>query len=461
MDQPNQNRRPYSARILRRGRNSPPGPSSWLFLLNGRKFMKNRANYLLSLHKTYGDIVRARIGLYEIYLINQPHLVKEALSNRDGFVKTPATRFLSVILGNGILVSEGDFHKRQRRLIQPAFDKDRFDLYGKTMTEAAARMAGRWRNDKCIELHTEMVRLTQEIIANTLFHAGTEDEYERVSRSLSSVLPIVNRIGDPLEPIKRHLPLAKTRRLRQSRRELDELIYGKIKDARSRREDSGDLLSMLVMAQDAEGNGKGMTDEQIRDEALTIYLAGHETTALGLTWTLYLLSQHREAEAKILHELETVLDGRIPRYRDLPRLSYTRSVITEALRLYPPVYLIGRITKNDWNVGDYVVPKGKYVFISPYTMHRNEKYFPDPERFDPERWTPEEIENRPKFSFFPFGGGSRICIGEAFAWMKMILVLATVLPRWSFELLPGQTIRLEPLVTLRPKKGIEVKLIER
>ncbi|MDQ3012143.1 MAG: cytochrome P450, partial [Acidobacteriota bacterium] len=248
---------------------------------------------------------------------------------------------------------------------------------------------------------------------------------------------------------------------RQGRERLDLTIYRMIAERRASGEDRGDLLSMLMQARDVEGDGSGMTDAQLRDEAMTIFLAGHETTATALTWTWYLLSQHPDIEAKFHAEVDQVLNGNLPTVEDYPRLRYTEMIFAESMRLYPPAWVIGRRALGDYRLGDYQIPARAIILMSQYVMHHNQKYFPDPERFDPERWTPEAREARPKFSYFPFGGGPRLCIGESFAWMEGVLVLATLAQQWRLRLVPGHSVEIQPLVTLRPKHGMRMVIEQR
>ena len=265
----------------------------------------------------------------------------------------------------------------------------------------------------------------------------------------------------PFSEILDKLPLPSTRRFEKARERLDGIIYGLIEERRANGEDRGDLLSMLLMSQDEEGDGKGMTDLQVRDEAMTLFLAGHETTANALTWTWYLLSQHPEAEKGLHEELDAVLGNRLPTVEDLDRLSYTRMVLAESMRLYPPVWAVARRAINDYEVDGFVAPAGSFVFMSQYVTHRDERFHPDPLRFDPERWTPERQASRLQFSYFPFGGGPRRCIGESFAWMEGILVLATLARKWKARLVPGHRVELKPLITLRPKHGMRMTLERR
>ena len=363
------------------------------------------------------------------------------------------------LLGEGLLTSENPLHTRQRRLAQPAFHKQRIASYASLMVDYAERhQRERWKDGQTLDVSQEMMHLTLAIVGKTLFDTDTEREAEEVRAALSATMVSFTRFLMPFAELLDHLPLPSTRRFQEARSRLDTIIYRMIDERRKSGADRGDLLSMLLMAQDEEGDGGGMTDEQLRDEAMTIFLAGHETTANALTWTWYLLSQHPEVETRLHEEVDSVLAGRRPTVEDLPRLSYTEMVLAEAMRLYPPAWVLGRRALKDYEVGGYRVPAGSLVIMSQYVTHRDERFFPDPLRFDPERWTPEAKAARPQFSYFPFGGGPRRCIGDGFAWMEGILVIATLAQSWRMRLVPGHPVELRPVVTLRPKHGMRMTL---
>jgi cytochrome P450 len=279
-----------------------------------------------------------------------------------------------------------------------------------------------------------------------------------VGAALTEVMSLFGYLMLPFSELLEKLPLPPRRRFERARARLDAVIYRIIEEHRREGRDRGDLLSTLLHAVDEEGDRTGMTDEQLRDEVMTIFLAGHETTANALSWTWYLLSQHPEVEAKLHAELAEVLAGRPPTAEDFPRLRYTEMVVAESMRLYPPAWAVGRLALEDHEVGGYLIPRGALVLVSQYVMHRDPRFFPDPERFDPERFTPEAKSARPQFSYFPFGGGPRRCIGEGFAWMEGVLILATLARRWRLRLVPGTDVRTEPRITLRPKGGIQMSV---
>jgi cytochrome P450 len=327
------------------------------------------------------------------------------------------------------------------------------------MAEHTVRMRDRWQNETTLDIDREMMRLTLSIAGKTLFDADVESEATEIGAALTTMMQGWPRLMSPLYQLLGKLPLPSNRLLREARERLDTTVLRMIAERRASGDDRGDLLSMLLMAQDEE-DGSGMSDKQVRDEAMTLFIAGHETTANALTWTWYLLSQHPEVEAKLHEELDVVLGDRLPGAEDTPRLSYTRQVFTESIRLYPPAWMIGRRALNDYDIAPYRIPANSMIFMSPYVTQHDARYFPNPEVFDPERWTPEAQAARSKFSYFPFGGGPRQCIGEAFAWMEGVLVIATIAQRWKLRLVPGHPVAMQPLVTLRPKHGMRM-VVER
>jgi cytochrome P450 len=322
----------------------------------------------------------------------------------------------------------------------------------------------RWQDGETVDMDHEMMALTLAIVAQTLFDADVDTEADEIGGALTEVLRLFQTVFIPGMHLLDQLPLPHTRRFARARGRLDATIYRLIAERRAERargQERGDLLSMMLSAQDAEGDGGSMTDEQLRDEAMTLFLAGHETTANALTWTWYLLSQHSDAEARLHAEVDRVLAGRRATADDLAALSYTRMVLSESMRLYPPAYAIGRRALETYQVAGVVVPRGALVVVSPLVTHRDARWFPDPERFDPDRWTPEAQSARPKFSYFPFGGGTRMCIGDQFAWTEGMLLLATLAQRWRAELAHGQRVAMKPMITLRTRYGMRMVLRQR
>ena len=440
----------------------PPGPQSRIPFSTLLEYRRGPLPFFQNLAQRYGDISYFKMGPQEAFFLNHPDLIRDVLvTNAQNFMKGLALQRAKRLLGTGLLTSEGEFHRRQRRLAQPAFHKSRVASYAAVMTEYAGRTSERWRDGETLDLAEEMMSLTLGIVGKTLFDADVVSDSRDVGEALNVAMDLFNTITVPFFNLLQKLPLPQVRRFDNAKAKLDAIIYRLIEERRASGADRGDLLSMLLLAQDEEGDGGGMTDEQLRDEAMTIFLAGHETTANALIWTCYLLSQNPEAEAKLHRELDGVVESRLPEFADVARLRYTEMVLAESMRLYPPAWAIGRMALADCEIGGYLVPKGSLVLMSQYVMHRDERYFPDPLRFDPERWTEEAKAGRPPFSYFPFGGGPRRCIGEGFAWMEGILLVATLAGRWQMRLAPDQVVALRPVITLRPKHGMRMTVARR
>src|SRR5437764_1510630 len=328
------------------------------------------------------------------------------------------------------------------------------------MTTYAGRVASRWHDGETLDISREMMRLTLAIVGKTLFDADVESEADEIGAALTAVMELFDLLLMPFSELLEKLPvsLPYMKKFRKAKARLDATIYRIIEERRRSQEDRGDLLSMLLNARDEEGDGGQMSDLQVRDEVMTLFLAGHETTANALTWTWYLLSEHPEVEAKLQEELDTVLEGRQPTVEDVPRLRYTEMILSESMRLYPPAWAIGRLALHDCEIGGYHIPAKSLVLLSQYVTHRDARFFPDPVRFDPERWTTAMRESRPQFAYFPFGGGPRRCIGEGFAWMEGILLIATLAQRWRMRLVPDHPVETLPVITLRPKYGMRMSV---
>ncbi|MBV9209466.1 MAG: cytochrome P450 [Acidobacteria bacterium] len=433
------------------------------FGANFLAFRRDPLAFLQTAAKECGDIVYFKMGPQEAYFLNHPDYVKDVLvTHQQNFMKGRALQRGKRLLGEGLLTSEGEFHRRQRRLAQPAFHRARVNAYGRSMIDYAERTAARWREGETLDISQEMMRLTLSIVGKTLFDADVEAEAQEIGEALTEVMELFNAMLLPFSELLEKLPLPQNRRFQKAKDRLDATIYRMIDERRGSGEDKGDLLSMLLLAQDEEGDGRGMTDEQVRDEAMTIFLAGHETTANALTWTWYLLSQHTEVEARLHAELDEVLaNGRAPLVEDVPKLRYTEMVLAEAMRLYPPAWAIGRLSLKEQELGGYTIPARSLVLLSPFIMQRDERYFKDANRFDPERWTQGAREARPVYSYFPFGGGQRRCIGEGFAWMEGILLIAALARKWRLRLVPNHPVELNPTITLRPKHGMRMTVERR
>jgi cytochrome P450 len=371
-------------------------------------------------------------------------------------MKDETTRWLIPLVGQGLLTSEGEFWRRQRRLAQPAFQHQQIEHYAAVMVEHTERMLASWRDGQVRTLHPELMQLTLGIVAKTLFGAELQDEAQIVAESAEIVMRF---FMSPMRwfAVRELLPLPSTLRYRRAIKQIDDIIYGIISRRRQSGQDPGDLLSRLLRARDDHGNG-GMTDRQLRDESVTLLLAGHETTALALFYAFYLLAQSPEADQCLAAELQQVLDGRAPSAEDVPRLRYTEWVIRETMRLYPPAWGIGRQALADCEIGGYFAPKGTQFFLVQWLVHRDGRWFPDPEAFRPERWDHDLIKRLPRCAYFPFGDGARICIGNHFSMMEAVLLLATIAQRYRLTLEPDQNLRLLPSITLRPQEGLSMRL---
>jgi len=446
----------------RPGSNAPPGSVSRYPGQFVVEIARNPLAMMIAMQREHGDIAHWRIGPQHIYLFSHPDLIRDVLvTNQKNFHKSRGLERARRLLGNGLLTSEGDFHLRQRRLAQPAFHRQRIASYAGTMIDYAERTSSRWHDGASVDMHIEMMRLTLGIVSRTLFDADVDNEAAEIGAALTTAFESFNIAMLPFTELLEKLPLPAVRRFNAARDTLDRTIYRMIDERRKSGEDRGDLLSMLLLATDTEGDGSGMSDSQLRDEALTIFLAGHETTANALTWTWYLLAQNPEAEKKLHAEIDEVVGNRPPRTEDFPSLTYTRMVLAESMRLYPPAWAVGRRALEQFEVRGFQIPRRSVVLMSQYIVHRLSEYFPDPERFDPERWTPEATALRPKFCYFPFGGGSRVCIGEQFAWMEGVLLIAALSRKWRMRLEPGYPVEVQPLITLRPKHGMRMTIQKR
>jgi cytochrome P450 len=435
----------------------PPGPKlnplGGYLLASGRR---DPLGFLLDAARQYGDIVHFRVGGQSIYLLNHPDLVKDVLvNNYENFLKGRGIERADKIMGRGLVTSEGSFHRRQRKLINPLFHRERVNGYGDVMVECAARLSGRWEDGLTLDVADEMKRITVAIIGKTLFDRDTEYESGEINAAVQAAIKGFKTFKLPTGELLERILIPQNRRAARARATLEGFINRLIDERRRDGEDRGDLISMLLIAQAEDTEGL-MTDVQIRDEALTIFLTGYETSAQALTWTWYLLSQHPEVEAGLHAELDAVLGGRLPTAGDMPRLKFTEKVFREAMRLYPPAWRVMRRAISDYRAGGYTIRAGSIVLLSPYVMHRHERYYAEPERFNPERWTDDARRAMPEFCYFPFGAGPRRCIGEGFAWMEGSLLLATLARRWRLRLAPRHPVKTEPVILLRSKYGMRM-----
>ena len=438
----------------------PPGPSTglkrWsLGPLNNGDPLK----YFTGLMREYGDIVSLRVLNFRILLLNHPDHIEDVLVNHPRkFVKGRVLQANKRVFGRGLLTSEGDFWLRQRRLAQPAFHRARIASYASTMVEYTERLLHDWQNGEERDIHKEMMRLTLQIVGKTLFDADVERDAQEVGKSLELLLELGANFRRTIF-IPHWLPTPTNLRQERAIRQIEKVLYRIIAEKRASGRDSGDLLSMLLAAQDDDGSR--MTDQQLRDEAITLFLAGHETTANTLSWTWWLLAQNPAVEAKLHAELRTVLAGRAPSLDDLPKLVYTNHIITESMRLYPPAWGTARTAIEDHEIAGYAVPKGSGVSFAQWTVHRDARWYDAPEEFRPERWEGDLLKRNPKFAYFPFGGGPRQCIGNSFALMETALTLATIAQQYRFRLVEGHPVVPLASITLRPRYGIRVVMESR
>jgi cytochrome P450 len=441
----------------------PPGPSGRFQPRNAMRLRRDEIAFYRSMVREYGDIVRFRLGPFTANLITHPDAIETVLVGRNHDVhKSPFYEAMKRVLGEGLLTSEDELHKRQRRLIQPIFHHRRIDEYGQAMVEYGVRYRDHWRDGQELDFHREMMGLTLAIVGSTLFGADVERDAPDIGRAMTSMLGALDNllvfllfmVGGSAADRVEELPLPSMRRYRAGRDGLLALIRRMIAEKRTAGTGGSDLLSSLLAA--TEEDGSGMSDQQIVDEAVTIFLAGHETTAVALSWTFALLARHPAVADKLHAELDEVLGDNTPKVEDLPRLDYTRRVLSESMRLFPPAWMIGRQAIADLQLLDYDVPAGTVLLLPPLLVQRDSRWWPDPRRFDPNRWSPEHVPARPKYAYFPFGGGPRLCIGESFAWMEGELLLATIAQRWQPRLAPGYPRGLQPQVTLRPRDGMRM-----
>jgi len=441
----------------------PPSPGG--LMRSGRALFHDPLSYMMATWREYGDVVSYRLLRQRFYLVVHPDGVKHVLqdNNRNYDKNNLDYRVLRQLLGQGLLTSEGDFWLRQRRLIQPMFHRERVLAWGNLMSESALAMLAGWRewarSGQPLDVAAEMGRLTLKIVARALFSFDTE----RHAADITNNLAIANRHFGRLGLITVLLPFFPTPenlRFQAAVRKLNRIARELI---RARRADSGgqdDLLAVMLAARDEHGR-PAMSERQLRDELLTLLLAGHETTANALAWTWVLLSRHPEVEANLQDELRSVLGGAPPTASDLPRLPYTRMVIEESMRLYPPAWGVSRHALGDDELGGFHLRKGTNVFLCTYITHRHPEFWPDPERFDPRRFESGQVERRPRYAYFPFGGGPRLCIGNQFALLEAQMVLATVAQHYRLRLVPDYPIEPQPLVTLRPRFGVPMTLHQR
>lgn len=412
--------------------------------------------------RDYGDIVRARFFYVTAYFLYHPADIEYVLStNARNFEKSMSlhSNFFQRLVGNGLLTSEGEFWRRQRRLAQPAFHRQRISGYADVMVEYTERLISTWQAHEERYIDRDMMRLTMEIVVKTLFNSNVAADADKVGRVIAELVKPFASQATLKWILDNRLPTPTHRRFHKLAAQIDEIIYRIIAERRASGRDEGDLLSMLLAAQDEDGGQ--MTDKQLRDEVITLFLAGQETTALTLSWSWYLLALNPEIEKKFHEEIDQVLGGNLPTMADLPKLKYTEMIVKESMRLFPPGYGVGRGAIEDCQIGGFHVPAKTQVFMFQWATQRDPRFFSEPNEFYPDRWTEELLSQLPKYAYFPFGGGPRICIGNTFAMMEIILVLATIGRKLRFRLASGKPVEIEPAMSLRPRDGIRVVVTQR
>lgn len=444
----------------------PPGPKSRGIVGNFPMGAKDPLGVFTQWAREYGDIFHYRFLHHHIYFVNHPDLIKEVLvTQAPNFVKGLAVRGNRRIFGKGLVSNEGASWALQRKLIQPAFHRTRIESYAKTMAAYTQRLLEGWRDGQQCNVHDEMMRLTLEIVAMSLFSVEITSDQDRFARAFNNLMAYGTGPRLLLPEVLRRVPTQANRNYQRAIHEMDAIVYALVRQRQRNQALRGsptppqDLLQTLLEARYEDG--AHMPLEQLRDEVMTLLLAGHETTAVSLSWTWLLLSQHPEVEQKLWHELDTVLRGRTPTIDDLPRLPYTECIVKESMRLYPPVWGLTRTTVCACEIGGYTVPAGCTVIMSQWVIHRDPRFYDEPERFLPDRWADERLKSAPRFTYFPFGGGPRICIGSSFAVVEAALVLAAIAQKFQVRVDTSRPIEPSPTITLRPKDGIQAALIRR
>jgi cytochrome P450 len=435
----------------------PPGPKGAPIMGVMRDFNHDQLSFIERCRDEYGDVVWMRFLYVPAIFLYHPDDVEYVLvTNAKNFIKSMSLRsnFFQRLVGNGLLTSQGEEWKRQRRLSQPAFHRERVASYGQVMVDYTARLTAKWNVGENRDIHRDMMRLTLEIVVQCLFSADVSSDVDHVGSTLKELVRPFASQATLGWILNNRLPTPTHLRFHALAKKIDRVVYRIISERRASGEDKGDLLSMLLAARDEDGSQ--MNDRQLRDEVMTLFLAGHETTALTLAWTWYLLGTHPEVEKKFHTEIDEVLGGRAATMADLSQLKYTEQIAKECMRLYPPAYGLGREAINDCEIGGYPVPAGTQVFMFQWATQRDPRYYDEPEAFRPERWTEDFIEQLPKYAYFPFGGGPRVCIGASFAMMEIILCLAAIGQKFRLEIDREHPVSIFPAMSLRPKDGIRV-----
>jgi cytochrome P450 len=441
---------------LRANYRFPPGFQRNLLWFAFRRFRPANPILLFQhLADTYGDIAHYKIGWNHIVFLNHPDYIREVLVvQNDNFIKERTVQRTKMLLGEGMITSEGAQHRTQRQVAQPAFHRQRIPEYAGMIVGEAARLSDRWRDGEQRDIAIDMMQLTLNVVADTLFATDLHDEVKELADAINRIMGLYNfLVMLPAAEWLVHVQPPGLAAFVRARKRIDAVVYRMIVAHRQRGSQSGSLLDLMLAASPDESPA---SEQSLRDQVITIFLAGYETVANALSWTWYLLSQNPECERRFHQEIDRELSGRLPTFDDVPRLRYVEMVLTESMRLYPPAWAMGRYARADFRLGDFFLPAKTTVLMSQFVTHRDSRFFPDPLRFDPERFTPEAKSRRTRLTYFPFGAGARQCVGESFTWMEGVLLLATLGQKWKLKLVPGHRVEPEPLITLRPKYGMKM-----
>lgn len=437
-----------------------PGPKGSFLMGSLPELQQDWLGTLRRWQARYGDFVVARLGPRPAAFIFNPEDAEAVLvENYKRFRKNFIIRRTRAVIGNGLLLSEGEFWLRQRRLIQPAFNRSRIALYAQTMAETAASALDRWEEGKRIDIHRELMLLTRSIVSRCLFGSDVEESNGAIEEVIERLMNSFSKLTDSALLVPLFVPTPTNLRFKRDKKQLDALVYRFI--ARRRRQDAegDDLMSVLLQARDDEGSG--MTDRQLRDEVLTLFLAGHETTASALTWAVYFLTGHPEAAERLTAEVDALLGGRAPSADHVPRLKYTEAVFKEAMRLYPPSWLMGRETTGAYELRGCTIPKGWNLLICPWVIHRDPRWYDAPDEFRPERWLDPQPGSLPRCAYLPFGAGPRQCVGNHFAMMEAVIILASIAQRFVLHRDRSRPVTPVPLVSIRPMDGLPITVTRR
>ena len=439
----------------------PPGFQRNLLWFAFRRFRPANPIFLFQhLAQEYGDIAHYKIGWNHILFLNHPDYIREVLVvQNDNFIKERTVQRTKMLLGEGMITSEGAQHRAQRQAAQPAFHRQRIPEYARIIVQEATRLHDHWRPGEQRDIAIDMMHLTLNVVARTLFATDLRDEVDELADAINRIMGLYNfLVMLPAAEWLVHVRPPGLAAFVRARKRIDAVVYRMIAAHRQRSSHGNSLLDLMLAASPHHDSA---SEQSLRDQVITIFLAGYETVANALSWTWFLLSQNPECECCFHQEIDRELQGRLPTYDDVPRLHYVEMVLAESMRLYPPAWAMGRYARSDFQLGDFFLPAKTTVLMSQFITHRDPRFFPDPLRFDPERFTPEARSRRTKLTYFPFGAGVRQCIGESFAWMEGVLLLTTLAQKWKLRLVPGHRVEPEPLITLRPKYGMRMRLESR